>query len=63
MVAASAREAMPAEAIPADTARATNTARIIAFIGTLHLQSGEMFGFDIRQIRANGRMKMPHSSN
>ena len=41
-----AREAIPAEAIPAVTARATATARIIFFIGILRVRSGRMSGFD-----------------
>jgi hypothetical protein len=42
----SAREAIPAEAIPAVRVSAKNAARIISFIGILHLWSGEMSGFD-----------------
>jgi hypothetical protein len=41
-----AREAIPAEAIPAVTAIATNAARITPFIGIPHLLSGRMSGFD-----------------
>jgi hypothetical protein len=35
----------------------------MVFIGTLHLQSGEMSGFDDGQIGAKGRMKMLRRSN
>jgi hypothetical protein len=45
VVAPLAKEAIPAEAIPAVTVRATNAPRITHFIGKLHLRSGEMSGF------------------